>query len=260
MTFAGATTDYPRIGYDNFVEPASITADQEDDDFPAVNLANPNTSLEWRGTSAALQYVAFLTGLSTAIDYLAVARHNFGTAGIAVSVEGKTTAGGSYSVISVAAFIPADDAPIMFQLTSGVYHTIRLKLAAGSELPRAAVVYSGALLTMPRTIWVGHVPVPYARRTIAITGKAESGDFLGRVVTGEYREGMADFPLLDPAWYRTYMDPFLDFAQELPFFFAWRPSTYPLECGFVVLTNDPEPVAEDPHHMFRVTLQMRGVP
>jgi hypothetical protein len=96
---------------------------------------------------------------------------------------------------------------------------VRVKFQPISTAPRAAVMYAGALLVMERGIWVGHTPLKHGRRVSAIDGAAESGDFLGSIVLGEWRDSSAKFSLLDPDWYRTNMDAFLSDAvsERLPF-------------------------------------------
>jgi hypothetical protein len=43
----------PLIGWRNLTTVANIAADSEDPAFPAINLANPLTHLQWRATSTA---------------------------------------------------------------------------------------------------------------------------------------------------------------------------------------------------------------
>ena len=85
----------PWIGWHNVVSdsPQNITTTTNVAD--SVNLTNPSTNLKWAGTTATEQYITTTTDPVTTgegdVDYLGVARHNFGTAGIAVSVEALTT-------------------------------------------------------------------------------------------------------------------------------------------------------------------------
>ncbi|HEY0220024.1 MAG TPA: hypothetical protein VGC26_09720, partial [Afipia sp.] len=65
--------------------------------------------------------------------------------------------------------------------------------------------------------------------------------------------------LITPAWYRANMDPFLAAAKETPFFFAWRPNTYPREVGFCWLTDDPMPVPVDTGNLIGFSLNLSGV-
>ena len=64
---------------------------------------------------------------------------------------------------------------------------------------------------------------------------------------------------LTPSWYRTNMVPFVEAGRETPFFFAWRPSSYPLEVGYAWLLNDPQMSNQLPNGMVQVELAMGGI-
>src|SRR4051812_19814076 len=79
------TLDHPLIGWHNLVTATNIVADTSATNYPASNLANPATHLEWRANDTTEQYLTITTGYVDEIDYLAVARHNFGSEQITVS-------------------------------------------------------------------------------------------------------------------------------------------------------------------------------
>lgn len=255
----------PLVGYRNIVTVENIAADYEAEGYPATNLANPSTAIKWVGAGweddsppLTEQYVTVTTGSLDPIDYLAVARHNFGSGGMAVSVE--VDEGDSVGFVAVTdPLIPADDSPLLFRFEAGSYVAVRLKIEAGSEAPEAAVVYVGLILALQRNIYVGHTPIPFGRSTRVTNGRSESGNFLGRIVTGEHRESGVAIQNITPSWYRAYMDPFIAAAQEVPFFFAWRPSDYPLEVGYAWMTNEPRPTNARSNGMMAIDLQFSGV-
>jgi len=79
----------PIIGYDNVVTAETVSALTAEEDHPAANLGNPLTSLTWRGVfddPPVDEYVTVAID-NTPIDYLALARHNFGSASITASLE-----------------------------------------------------------------------------------------------------------------------------------------------------------------------------
>ena len=88
---------------------------------------------------------------------------------------------------------------------------------------------------------------------------SEQGNYLGRIVTGSQRASDVNFLHLDPAWYRTYFEPFARQAIETPFFWAWRPEAYPLESGYAWLTNDAVPSNQLGNGMMQVSLSMSGI-
>ncbi|WP_424630042.1 hypothetical protein [Bradyrhizobium sp. SYSU BS000235] len=235
---------------------APIAADTQDVNFPASNLANPATHLEWRAADSTEQYLTVTVNEVDPIDYVGVARHNFGTAAIAVSVEGLID---GVWIELVPPRILSDDSPLMLRFVAQSLAQIRLKMASGSDAARAAVLYVGKLLDLERKVYVGHTPLPHGRKSNIANGMSESGNFLGRIVLGEWRESTVPLSLISPAWFRTYMDPFLKVAKEVPFFFAWRPSTYPNEVGYVWFTDDPKPAPAGPSNLIALDWALSGI-
>lgn len=254
---AAGSANAPIIGYQNLVTIANISADSENADYPAVNLANPATTNRWKSGSTSEQYVTAAINEVDDVDYVGIARHNFGTAQLAVSVEGDPDGMGFDELVAPA--IPADDAPLIFRFTPGSYQSIRIKIAAGSIAPQAAVMYVGAVLPLQRNIYVGHTPIVDGRSDNAVNGRSESGQFLGRIITGSAVSTDVSMQNLTAAWYRANMRPFLAAARNKPFFFGWRPSTYPAEAGYAWLTNQPRPSNQRANGMMQVDLSLGGI-
>ncbi|MBR1193242.1 hypothetical protein [Bradyrhizobium sp. AUGA SZCCT0160] len=253
----GVTLDHPVIGWHNLVTASTIVADTEEAGFPASNLANPATHLEWRAEDDSEQYLTITTNEVDPIDYVAVARHNWGSAQIPVSIEGFID--GDWEEIVEEVILP-DDGPALFRADLQSLAQIRIRLQEGTAIPRAAVVYAGRLLIMERKLYVGHVPMKHGRRTRVIDNMSESGNFLGAIELGAWRESVAPFSLISPDWYRNYMDAFIaDVGKRKPFFFGWRPGTYPLEIGYARLTEDPDPSPVGPSNLHAFDLKMKGV-
>jgi hypothetical protein len=191
-----------------------------------------------------------------------VAGHNWGTLGIPVSVEIQTANSPSDWAEVISPQTIFDDSPIIFRFTPQSTVSVRIKLAVTdtSSLPEAAVVYVGSLLVLERSINLNkHTPITYGRRSNIITGMSESGNFLGRIVLGEYRQSKAEFEWFTPTFYRASIDAFIDAAQEIPFFWAWSPDEYPHETGYVWLINDAEMEVDPVTRRVALTLEMRGV-
>lgn len=254
---AGAVdTDLPAVGYHNVVRSDSIVADTQEANFPASNLANPATHLEWRAADDSEQYITITTNEVDPIDYVGIARHNLGTAEIPVSIEANIDA--VWTEIVEEVMLPNDE-PVMFRFDAASYSQVRIRLQAGSDSARAAVVYVGKLLDLERKVYVGHTPLTDARKIDVVSNRSVSGNFLGRIVLGEGRESTIPLSLFTPAWYRANMREFLEAAQEIPFFFAWRPGTYPLEVGFCDLMADPMPAPAGPSNLIAFDLKLNGV-
>jgi hypothetical protein len=235
-----------------------VVADTAASGYPATNLANPSTSLRWVAADTTDQYLTVTTGSAEAIDYMAVARHNFGVSAVTVSVEGRTASDGEWTEL-VEEFLPADDTPLVLRFTPQALYQVRLKMQPASAAPAAAVLYVGALLVVPHGLPVGFTPIPYGRETEITNGRAESGDFLGRIVRTRRLSSRAGFQYLDGDWYRANFEPFVRVAQTTPFFFAWAPASYPREAGYCWLTSDPRPSIDQVGGEISVSLDYSGV-
>ncbi|MHB0784437.1 hypothetical protein [Bradyrhizobium sp. 5.13L] len=249
------TLDHPVIGWHSVVTPSSVVANSADPDFPASNLANPATHLDWRADSPGLQYVNVTIDYVDELDYVGIAGHNFGSEQIPISILD------SFGNTLVDEVLLADDSPVLFRFTAQSLAGVTLVLSAiDGQLPRAAVLYVGKLLTLERKIYVGHTPLTQARRRNVQNGRSESGKFLGRIVLGAWRETVIPLSLLSPAWYRDHGgDEFIAVAAETPFFFGWRPQSYPYEIGYCWLTEDPMPVPTGPSNRIAFDLKVSGI-
>ena len=255
--------DNPLIGWRNQVDASNVSATSEETGFPASNVANPSTALRWQAAAsspAVDDYLTFALATEDLVDYLAVARHNFYSAQIAVSVEvlNESTSPDSWDEI-VSPAIPPNDGPLLFRFTPQGIASIRLRMQPGTAVARAAVVYSGELLVLQRRIYVGHTPVNYGTQLSVANHRSISGDFLGRIILGEKKMTQVALQDLTPAWYRTFLEPFRVAAKQRPFFFAWRPSSYPYETGFVWTTGDPQPQNQLANGLMSFSMDIEGV-
>lgn len=250
------TPDLPLIGWRNVVTATTIVATSQDANYPASNLANPASHLDWRSLVMTEQYLTVTTNEVDPIDYVAIAGHNFASAEVPVSIEGYID--GIWTEIVEEVMLP-DDGPALFRFDLQSLSQVRIRMQAGSDEPRAAVVYVGRLLVMERRIYAGHTPLPHARKTSVVNGRSESGKFLGRIVLGESRESTIPLSLISPAWFRANMVDFLAAAKEAPFFFAWRSESYPREIGYCWLMDDPMPTPVGPHNLIAFDLKVSGI-
>ena len=254
------TDNNPLIGYDNIVNTSSISTTTQNPAFPATNLANPATHLRWLGIIGAPpidEYVTILNSDARDIDYIAVARHNFFSKQIAVSIE-YFTLPSTWTQLIAPVILP-NDGPALFRFPKLAYAGVRLRLRPGSAAPAAAVVYAGALLVLQRRMYVGHTPIPMGRSISCASMRSVNGNFLGRIVLGRKVTTQINLQNLTPDWYRTYMAPFVLAAEEIPFFFAWRPSSYPNEIGYAWLADDAIPKNQRANGMMQIDLSLEGV-
>ncbi len=246
----------PVFCWRNVVDVASVAADSEDADYPAVNLANPQTSSVWKSETTDEQYITVAVASDEPVDYVGVARHNFGSGQIAVAVEVKTAEPGA-AWEEVASLVPGDDSPLLIMLEAGFYIGVRLKLTPDEVPPQAAVLQVGKALIMPRSTPAGFVPLPDALERETLTGIAENGDFLGDIVTSERLSTTVSFQLLGGDWYRESMRPFVQAGA--PFFYCWSPAQYPGEAGFAKFEAVPQGEVNQWRGEMDVTLKLIGL-
>lgn len=253
----------PVIGWDNKVTISNIQSLTEQEGFPITNVANPITSPlgGWKGASITgdEEILITLDGLED-IDYVGIARHNLGSNQIPILVEGSTDGGSPFEELVGETYL-LDDAPAIFRFVPQSLTDLRitLGLTTSQVAPEIAVIYVGKLLIVQRRLYVGHTPINFGRSENVVSGKTENGDFLGRIILSEQRSTEVALQNLTPSWYRSEMDPFIQASKDTPFFFAWRPFSYPYEVGFGWMTNNPQPVNQRPNGMMQIQLQMTGI-
>lgn len=263
----GALLNTPVFGWQSLVTTLNVTATSSDADHPVTNLANPSTALYWQaapGSPAPDQYLTVDVNQIDPIDFLAVAGHNFGTGQIPVSVEIATALVGSPPALNWTEIAPDRllglDDPVLFRFAPTSVLGIRLRMQPGLEAPRAAVLYVGRLLVMPRGISDSHTPINLGRTVDRLRQVSHNGHYLGDIILSEGRTSSLPFKHLDPGWYRETMDQFVRAAhvEGRPFFVGWQPQEYPDDVGYCTLTNNPTPVEDFETETISVELAMEG--
>jgi len=266
----GIPLNTPVFGWSSIVPArAVIAASSAADGFPAANLANPSTAQRWvAGAAGSPPADAFLTitvdpEFSDPIDYLAIAVHNLGTGQNTVSVESSDLGSPVVWDELVEEAIPADDEPIVFRFAPQSLAALRLRIQPSPldepTTPFVAVLYAGKLLVLPRGTHTDHIPINRATTARVLSGRSETGNFLGRFVLAEERGTTFALQHLEPAFYDQVMAPFIDAARETPFFFAWQPQKRPRDVGYCWMTNDPQPTDQFGIARKAISLQMGGV-
>jgi hypothetical protein len=250
------------IGIHNLLTAASVSADSEQANYPVTNLANPATDLtqRWKSDSLDLQKIIVQTD-EAQVDYIGIARHNFGSGEIIASVEYPDPEDEEETIELVPEYQVANDDVLMFRFDALAPGEIHIKLnPTADQKPWASVIYVGKLLTLQRGIYVGHTPIPFARNTEVQNGIAQSGDFIGQIVTNETLSNSVKLQNLTPDWYRDELDPFIREARSRsgvkPFFFAWRPQKYPNEVGYAWLADNAQPVNQRTNGMMQIDLPL----
>lgn len=250
-------SEHGRIGWHNLVTSGNVSADSAAEGFPALNLANPTTFQLWRAAAAGAVNLEAVWGSLTEVDYVGIARHNFGTAGIGYTLQG-TVNGTDWTDID-APQAPLDDGIIIHEFDLAELMGVRLVLGSGSAPAQAAVLHAGRITRLQRRIYVGHTPLPFGRETTVSTGMSESGQFLGRVTRRQLFRTELSVQNLTPDWYRDNLEPFAAVAAEQCFFWAWRPNPYPFEVGYCWASDDPSTSNTRANGMMDFRMGVQGI-
>lgn len=164
----------------------------------------------------------------------------------------------------VGEFMPANDEPLLCQFTEQSLSEIVIKLAEGDEAARAAVVYAGPMLIMPRGVDVdADFLIPrFARKTEYAAPLSERGDYVGRIVTSEYIEGVThNYSHLEADFIRDEIDPFIASVQaDAPFFYAMRADDgVNYDVAFAWFTDDPMPAKSPVTGRYKLAMKMGGI-
>jgi hypothetical protein len=227
---------HARIGYDNIVPSATVTATSAETIWPVDSVQRENTFERWQPTSGNGS-ITIDNGTAKSADYIGIAAHTLGASSSMVTVE-HSSDNSSWTTIETVS--PADSSAIMVIFAEVTDRYFRVSVA-GSTAPQIGVIYLGMALAMERAIYSGHTPVTLGRMTEKRPTKSESGQFLGMSTIRKGLQTNFSWNNLKADWYREYFDPFAKHARTKPFFIAWRPSKFPREIGYCWSTNDITP-------------------
>lgn len=257
-----STRGNPIIGYQSILTIDNVSADSSPDATPIVNLVNEQTNQYWESESTSEQYIYFTNTDLDPIDYIGIARHNFGSGQIEYQLQATDDNSPEVWVNLTSSFIPENDNAIIHFFGQVNYPSLRLRLepiGPPYEEPRIAHIKLGQALVLPQSIYVGHSPITLNRRSETITNTSENGQFLGRVQKRRYLETSVSMTHILPAFYRASVDPFAEHAETGAFFFAWRPDQYPTEVGFGWTGGDISPENQMPNGMMQFSFNMQAV-
>jgi hypothetical protein len=250
-------TDEPlthaRIGYDNFVPAATVTATSEATPWPADSVQRENTFERWQPTSGNGS-ITIDNGTAKSADYIGIAAHTLGSAGSTLTIA-YSSDNSTYTTIETVS--PSDSSAIMVIFAEVTARYFRVSVA-GATAPQIGVIYLGMALAMERAIYSGHTPVTLGRMTEKRPTKSESGQFLGSSTIRQGLQTNFTWNNLKADWYREYFDPFVKSARNLPFFIAWRPSKFPNEIGYCWSTNDITPTNSGGLDYMSVSMRVEG--
>lgn len=250
---------YPLIGIETKVTLANVSADSEVSGYPVTNLANPLTVSEWRSASTAEQLIT-IEDLEGQTDYVGIARHNLGSAGVAVTVEGITGEIDAEWEVLLDSVTLGDDSPHVFRFAKDYYVGIQLRLVPADVAPKIAVMFAGALQTIWKGIAPGYTPLHLGEQIDILNGRSASGEHLGAIVTGATLASTASFQDIDPEWFAANMPALLSrLNRGASFFWLWSPTTHPDHVAYANLARTAVPVISRATEHYDLDLSMSGL-
>lgn len=246
---------HPRIGHHTYARDllaADVSASSAASDNPADAPLRPDTFERWQPTGSGATWRVDL-GSSQTVGYIAIGAHTLGSSGASLTIERSSDDSSWTEVMSVT---PSNDAAIICQFIEASDRYWRITLPGGT--PEIGVIYIGRMLEMQRPIYSGHAPLTLSRTTTIRTSRSRSGQFLGQQFRRKGYETSVSFSNLKADWVRDTFEPFMEDARTQPYFFAWRPSQFPKEVGYVWTGDDIVPQNSGTRDLMDVSWDMVG--
>ena len=237
-----STPNSPRIGIQNSASRATIFASPSElPTNPAWLTSTPSTAERWKTSSD--NYHLWVANVNDAVcDYIGIAAMK-GTFGSQIDV--KVVIDGVLTQVYGPAII-IDESPIFIMFEPGEVGAVAITFTSDTAFSlEVGNIHVGKSVFLPRNIYVGHTPINYGRQPQTEFSISDNSNFLGQVNTGVTLRSSVDMKNIPPAFYRELLYPKFHIPSETsPFFWAWRPQSYPNEVGFCWLTS-PMSVAND---------------
>jgi hypothetical protein len=241
----------PLVGYKSVLRPLDFSVQF---DGPVVG---PDPSIMWSpdtysffarsfsdtAPGGASTFIDMANPGSEPVDYIGIARHNFGTRGYAVSVEHSFD--GSEWVASTNPAIPPNNKSIfiVFVEQTAPFWRLRISYTTGGSAQiiqyQIAHIKLGKAIRFARPRYVGEIPSGMDYQVEMIRSKSDSGQIVSSVLTSSHLPYNITQNHTDPQFVRQTINPFLRHCQLLEptagngprgtFFYAWRPEDYPNE-------------------------------
>lgn len=227
-----------------------------------TNVWASDTYAKWEaengGGSSAYAGLIFDVDLSYGnIDYYGIAGHNLGTVGATYSWQHLNVDGVTWENITTPRIVSDDRAIIDYTDSIAPYDSrVRLYISIPSgKTVRISHIKIGQVLQLYMPIWGGVVPAGMDERVEKISSKSYSGNYLGSVLVSRGSSFSIEQKNNPVSHIRSSeIQNFFRHANLLEkiqlgpvetFFYAWRPTTHPLEVQYCCKVNDFNPPKND---------------
>ena len=235
------TNNNPLLCYKSVLTPDDIKSSFYDGNNVASNMWSPDTFTYWKGESIDLgetQRITLNNESESTVNYIAIARHNLGSEGYSVKVEGTHNSTLTDRTVVVPVFLVSNDDAILlfFDNSDWSYFVITITSTSSTVWPQIAHIKMGEATILQRRIYSGHAPALMAKKVKRSAYGSESGQYLGQIVQRGYYTTMIKQDNNTPAFVKSNIVPFIKHVNgdvevndtaPATFFFAWRPTDYP---------------------------------
>lgn len=246
-------TIHPRIGYRNLFVDGTVSASSEDADHPKELAYDGLTYDAWRSEGSSTEWLSVSVSPSEAADYMAVAAHTL--AGCTLTPQYSDDNGGSWNDLSVA-FVPSDNAPIIWEFDEVTGTNFRLLIESASEVVSVGAIHVGSKFVLPRGFPFGWRPPSLNEDTEYTNAFSQGGQLLGRNIVRRGAEVSGQSANALYTWARDDWQDFIDVA-ELRAFFFWRTWNDRSEIVYGALTG--REVATSNRKHVTASFSMRGI-
>lgn len=226
------TPNLARIAYDNATARATVTATSAAPTRPASNLRTLDTYQTWR-PEAVEAVVTIDFDVPETVNFLSIARHNMGSAGITAAVEIEV--GGDW--LPLATLHPQHDGPLGVPFAEVTATGIRVTFGSAG-VPTMAVLMASRAVVMERELRSTMQPVWLSRKTDVSPQISERGQLLGSVVVRSGVEASPTWRYLSRAFYNSTLKPMARDMPGRPAFVQWQPLEHPDEVIFGNVSGD----------------------
>ena len=225
------------IGYDSLYLRAGAvaSANVEDANQPGSNATSWLTSGGgWQASGAGDKILTTALLSAENANSYGIYKHNIGTLGLTVKLQSSADAV-TWTDVTGSEKTPGNDDAIYFVAAAPVsaaffrIHIAGMIVGQTLIIGQAFISESLRVFNPPETGWV---PPNLALNNDFINSRSDGGDFLGRSLIRKGSKTNFSLSLVARDWVRSNWLPFMEAAENHPFYYAWDTTNYPLEVAF----------------------------
>lgn len=252
----------PRIGIENLTNQANIDGLNAGalPSNPAWLTSLPSMNERWITDGTSNNYLWAANMQFADVDYIGIAGHR---GLINKQIEILYTDSSGLNVIYGPVLI-TDSSPIFINFDNISPNYIIIKFITAENFSfEIANIYVGKSVALPRKIYVGHTPITLGYKTNRSFNVSDAGNFNGQTILSSSLESSVSMDNIPPDIMRNKTGTglnkkFIEPARTRPFFWAWRPSSYPDEVGYCSLMGDVQPPNSKPNGYMSMSFNMKG--